>query len=299
MLALYSLDSFSRNSYAVKPWPLSQMLNQETILSIVQSYDGTLWIGTLAGVDRYNGNEFELFRPNFSQEGHIASASIVKIVETNDGEIFVATADAGLLAFDEASNRFIRLDWINDEKLDANRVSTAFSSRDGSIWTGLESGHIVRFIPELQRADSIELDNGKRITGISQSQGGQILAASASGKIFEIHNDLREYHEIEPAKSCLDNFSELDAIASLSDQFLWLGTRDNGLLLLDTENGSCIRPYSTKSTGRPISTADIHEIHVDSQTDSTWVATDQGLYKIGPKLEVSRLGTDNSNLSNY
>jgi len=274
------------------------MLSQKTILSIVHSQDGTLWIGTLAGVDRYNGSEFSKYRPNFTQEGHIKSSSIVEIIETTTGGIFVATPDAGLLIYDEDSDRFLTESWITEAKLPESRMSTAYASKDGSIWVGFESGDVARFSPDSRQVTSIQLDLGERIAGISQTPQGNILAASASGSIFELQDNLADFHQIGVKNSCLDNFSELDEIASIADHLLWLGTRDNGLLLLDMDTGMCTRPHSTLLTGKKISKADIHEIHFDSHSASTWVATDQGLYNIDSRLKVTRFGTDNSNLSN-
>ena len=297
-LLLFSAQVFSQSAHLIKPWPLSQILVQKTILSVVQSKDGTLWIATLAGVDRYNGSEIVKYRPSLPQEGHIQSSSVKEIIETIDGAIFVASPDAGLLAFDEKSNRFLSPDWIKDKKVPTSRISAAFTSTDGNIWIGYESGHVARFSTKLLQVEFTELGDSSRVTGFSQTIDGSVLTATASGRIFDIRDNLQNSTELKVKKSCRMNFSELDEIASIGSNSLWLGTRDHGLLLLDLTTGQCVKPITGVSSGEQITTADIHEIHVDPQSGTTWAATDQGLYEIDKNRHVTRFGTDNSGLSN-
>ena len=297
-LLLFSAQVFSQSAHLIKPWPLSQILVQKTILSVVQSKDGTLWIATLAGVDRYNGSEIVKYRPSLPQEGHIQSSSVKEIIETIDGAIFVASPDAGLLAFDEKSNRFLSPDWIKDKKVPTSRISAAFTSTDGNIWIGYESGHVARFSTKLLQVEFTELGDSSRVTGFSQTIDGSVLTATASGRIFDIRDNLQNSTELKVKKSCRMNFSELDEIPSIGSNSLWLGTRDHGLLLLDLTTGQCVKPITGVSSGEQITTADIHEIHVDPQSGTTWAATDQGLYEIDKNRHVTRFGTDNSGLSN-
>ena len=105
ILAFLSCNAHSQQVYTAQLWPISGKLNQKTILSLLQATDGTLWIATLAGIDRYNGVDLYEYRIHKPQEGHIASSQILGIMESTSGEIYAATTDAGLLLFRESENR--------------------------------------------------------------------------------------------------------------------------------------------------------------------------------------------------
>ena len=98
--------SHSDITYTVKRWPLSQQLSQETIISIKHTDSGSLWIATLAGVDRFDGNSFTRYRPSTPDETFIASSNIFEILETLDRQILVVTKDAGLLIYDPNTDSF-------------------------------------------------------------------------------------------------------------------------------------------------------------------------------------------------
>ena len=107
ILLVHSQPATSSPKYSAGLWPLSQQLTQETILSVLQAHDGTLWIATLAGVIRFDGTRLVTYKPRAETKGSIASSNILELLETSDHRIVVATKDAGLLLFDKNSMKFL------------------------------------------------------------------------------------------------------------------------------------------------------------------------------------------------
>lgn len=297
ILAFLSCKAHSQQVYAAQLWPISEKLNQKTILSVLQATDGALWVATLAGIDRYNGVDLYEYRIHKPQEGHIASSQILEIMESTSGEIYAATTDAGLLLFRERENRFEHV--ILDTGLQSNsgRVTAAYSSSGGELWMGYESGHVVRYTPDSHTVDSIRPGRGQKITGIEEIRDGEMLAASANGEIFRISSDLHAATPIPLQPSCLGKFSELGKITAADGNSLWLATRGNGPLLLDMTTGNCGLPHSDKVTTNQLERAVIHDIHFDSISKSALIGSDQGLYNIDSRLSVTLIATESSRVS--
>ncbi len=266
-------------------------------MSVLHATDGTLWMATLAGVDRYNGISVLEYRTNKPQKEHLPSSSILKILESKFGEIYVATADSGLLCFSEKENRFERID--SGRKLDfpTSRMSAAFSSSTGDIWMGYETGDVIRYSPLTRTIEKVEFNFGQTIVSFSESKDGKVLTASDNGSIFSISRDMKDIRQISINNSCKKKFAAIDEIAMAYSDRLWLGTIGNGPLLLDMALGTCESPESDESKSSQIGRADVHRILFDSISGSTLIASDQGLYEIDSKRNIFLISTNNSNIS--
>ena len=67
-----------------------QGLSQSTVTSIVQDHDGYIWIGTLNGLNRFDGREFKHFYADDSASG-LPSSFIRSLLITEEGELLVGT----------------------------------------------------------------------------------------------------------------------------------------------------------------------------------------------------------------
>ena len=294
ILCLLSSNAHSQPAYTAQLWPISDKLSQQTIYSVLQATDGTLWIATLAGIDRYNGVDFYEYRTHKMQEGHISSSQIFKLMESSSGEIYAATIDSGLLLFRESENRFERVELDSDPNHVVSRLTAAYFSSAGELWMGYENGDVVRYSPASSAVGSIRLSAGHKITGLGETHSGEVLAASASGDIFEISVDLDASRAIPMTQSCLDKFSELGEITAADQGLLWLATRGDGPLLLDMASGTCSSPSYDAGDENELDHAVIHDIHFDSISKSALIASDQGLFIVDSKLNAKLISTEGS-----
>lgn len=66
-------------------------LSNSSVNAIYQDSNGYIWLGTWDGLNRYNGKDFEIFRPSVVTDGGLSSNIIRHIAEDADGSIWVAT----------------------------------------------------------------------------------------------------------------------------------------------------------------------------------------------------------------
>src|SRR5258705_1545265 len=70
----------------------SEGLSSNTVYCSFKDHLSFLWIGTLDGLNRYDGNKFVVYRHSFSDSTSIASNIVFSITEDDSGNIWLATA---------------------------------------------------------------------------------------------------------------------------------------------------------------------------------------------------------------
>lgn len=81
-------------------------LSNSSVTCIYKDSEGYMWFGTWDGLNRYDGTDFEIFRPSL-EENSLSSNVIRQIVEDSHGSLWVAT-ERGVDRFDRRSRTFRR-----------------------------------------------------------------------------------------------------------------------------------------------------------------------------------------------
>lgn len=290
-LALHNEQLHSKPTYTVRPWPLSRQLAQETILSVLQTSSGSLWIATLAGIDRYDGNGFTRYRPNRSENGFIASANIFEILETSSGQILVVTKDAGVLTYEAATDSFVSSSSVPSDFSDKKRISSSFIDEYDNVWLGYENGELTRLSLRTGKLDESVFLEGNAITAITVTTAGKIFSATSKGGIYEIFRNLGSKKFADAGTICAGFNSALDEMTSGTPESLWLGSKNDGVFIVNLQDQSCTQLHHQLKNGSNIDTSDVHHIYLDRNESSTWVATDQGLFYIDKSQNVQHIAT--------
>src|ERR1044072_5944079 len=81
-------DAASRHwQFRITHWTSDQGLTQNTVLSLAQTRDGYLWVGTPGGLARFDGVRFTLFDRSNTPE--LESESIQALAEDADGALWI------------------------------------------------------------------------------------------------------------------------------------------------------------------------------------------------------------------
>jgi signal transduction histidine kinase/DNA-binding response OmpR family regulator/ligand-binding sensor domain-containing protein len=82
-------------------------LSNSSINAIFQDSENLLWIGTWDGLNRYDGSNFKIFRPELNNENSLSNQVILKIDEDESGKIWVLTIH-GLNQYNKKTGIFQR-----------------------------------------------------------------------------------------------------------------------------------------------------------------------------------------------
>ncbi|SCI72056.1 Non-motile and phage-resistance protein [uncultured Clostridium sp.] len=257
-------------------------LSQGSISSIIQDSRGYMWIGTGDGLNKYNGNKFEIYKYS-GKEKSISGNSITDIKEDDEGNIWVGTT-TGLSKInpitDEVTNYLPNEDGCN---ISHYRIRKILISKSGDILIGTNDGLNIydkendNFIRIYSPSDKDNSLSNQEVYSLEEDINGNFWVGTRNG-LNKINNKTKEIKKYfandKDEKSISHNF-----IYSLhADElgYLWIGTYYGGLnkLNLKTED---IEKYMPRFEDG-IAGGYIRDVLRDSRGD-VWIATDYGFAK--------------------
>ena len=184
-----------------------------TANDIVDTNDGVLWIGTYAGLYRYNGREFQWMREFDS----VKNVNCLYVDE--EGRLWIGTNDNGLsMAINENISNVLDM----DDGLPSNSIRSIVRSADGNYYVGtsgalqilnIDGGlTMVKQIPEVVYAHSLAADDA-----------GHVAAVTASGTLF-----LMRDNEVVRQIMCQDK-ETYNCCAFGPNGHLYVGTKEDGV----------------------------------------------------------------------
>ncbi len=114
-------------------WVLENGLPQNSVQALVQTRDGFLWLGTEAGLVRFDGVGFQVFDHN--SKPPLPGDDIRCLLETRDGALWVGTSD-GLERWKNGTSTT----FSTRNGLPGNGILALAEGGDGSLWVQTEQG---------------------------------------------------------------------------------------------------------------------------------------------------------------
>jgi ligand-binding sensor domain-containing protein/signal transduction histidine kinase len=132
-------------SYAVEELTVNEGLAENTVWSIIQDADGFIWIGSFAGISRYDGYDVLTFSSSHSAVSKIASNPAGGFALARDPRFLWVCSEFGFYRFDrltQSSRSFPHLhaDTLNDSTLSNDNVQCLLEDANGTLWIGTEQG---------------------------------------------------------------------------------------------------------------------------------------------------------------
>ncbi|MFZ1705650.1 MAG: histidine kinase [Saprospiraceae bacterium] len=112
-------------------------LSYNLITSMVEDQNGLLWIGTLFGLNRFDGKRFEVFHRNKKDSTTILQNTITDLCVDFNGILWGSTED-GIFRYNAQKNNFQNYPQLDPEVYSRFHVITA--DKSGQIWCGSSSG---------------------------------------------------------------------------------------------------------------------------------------------------------------
>ncbi|MGI2098031.1 EAL domain-containing protein [Shewanella glacialipiscicola] len=196
-----------------------QGLSQSTVTSIVTDNDGYIWIGTLNGLNRFDGKEFKHFYADNSASG-LPSSFIRSLLITEEGDLLVGT-DKGLAIYDRNDESLKFID-VKNEYLNGEIWSLSNNDFTKEILVGTNKGILSLNL----KNKSLSLEHiEKEYFEVKKSVniGDEIFIKSYDGKLYRINSSNNKVQII-------DNVLDIE--------------KENETLYISTENG--LYTYSDK-----------------------------------------------------
>ncbi|SPE55311.1 Histidine kinase [Verrucomicrobia bacterium] len=120
--------------FAVRTWTKENGLPDTSVSVILQTSDGYLWIGTGAGLARFDGLRF--VNLPLPREGTNAPVAVTALCEDNRGGLWIGTQEQGIY---RRKHGQLRRFGVSDGLLDW-AITSLTSDNDGQVWIGTRRG---------------------------------------------------------------------------------------------------------------------------------------------------------------
>jgi ligand-binding sensor domain-containing protein/signal transduction histidine kinase len=294
-------------SYHTQIWRSGEGLPHDTVFSITQTLDGYLWIGTAAGLVRFDGVRFTPF--NRTNTAALLNQTIYSLCPGHDGSLWVGTFNGGLLRLKEG----VWSHFGETNGLPSDAIRSLLEATDGSMWIGTTNGlchfqngkfhhftttsglsqNVVRSICEDRRGNiwiatggGLSRWNGGRIDAIYDVNHGSVdlllraACVDQQGQLWMGGNGLYRLQDGGPA-SVEEELTDNNVTVLYADKRnqLWIGTY-GGLHRLVGD----VMLTETKMAG---ATYDQVNAIFEDREGNIWIGAKDGLHRLTPQRFTS------------
>ena len=119
-------------------WRQPQGLPQNTVVDLLQTRDGYLWVGTKGGVARFDGVRFTVF--DDSDKSQLRENEVWALAEGHDGSVWIATYGGGVSRYHDGKFTLYTV----ADGLASDYATALLGTGGGEMWIGTDRG-ISRF----------------------------------------------------------------------------------------------------------------------------------------------------------
>jgi len=283
---------------------LEDGLSQSSVNAILQDRQGFLWFGTQDGLDRYDGYEIQVFRPELDNPNSLGDRWITQLAQDASGEIWIGTRLGGLNGFDPTTGRFIHYqnDPGNLSSISSNDVLSLLVGADGTIWVGTSlgldefdprSGKFTHFRHYLPNQEDPNSQVAVEVNVIYQDARGELWLGTSDGlEAFDPATQLFHVHPFNPSGKTAPGSEVVTAIAPATDGGLWVGLND-ALTYFDPANAEFTQLLPLGRFAVDPQEARVTAL-LDDGSGTVWVGTDAGLVRLDPRTLKSTLNRHNA-----
>ncbi|MCC5855248.1 MAG: hypothetical protein JJU10_06140 [Idiomarina sp.] len=258
----------------------SQSIPDNVVTSLAEDSVGFLWIGTPAGLVRYDGYRFRLYASHVTDYSTISGNFVRAILPGEEGGLWVASEPGGVSYYDPTTDAFVRLHSTDEIFAEPalGRVTSLALDQDGDLLFGTTNGiYRVAFDPtegviRSQKLITNGLDNPS-VRTLLMTPDGRLWAGTRSG--LYVLADNGEAFE----KAVQGNILEEASIRTLyadEAQRIWIGTESVGAYRYSPQSGEVRAIRSSIEAGRS-STVNAIGQPADNEI---WLARHAGILRI-------------------
>lgn len=212
-------------------------LSQNTVFNMLCDRKGFLWIGTMNGLNRFDGKHFKIFKSQGNTDELLTNNRISHLWQDEKGYIWMRSYDGFFHCFNQEKERFITLPNYNEQK--QNSIATSFEQyRSDIVFVGTSGVGLfmLKYLDAIQDYQSQQLWTGASHTFSQQNNVEKIYTDQQKNLWILAEKGLYQLTESQIESLNFNfaihhpNISFTNAVAETEDH-VWFGTRNNGVLI--------------------------------------------------------------------
>ncbi|MDQ4141870.1 MAG: hypothetical protein M3142_15290, partial [Bacteroidota bacterium] len=259
-----------------------QGLSQNTVWSIHQDKEGFMWFGTEDGLNKYDGYNFTVLKPDPDDPEHTLHHNIISdIHEDRKGRLWVTTLGGGLHLVDKYTGKVTRYGIKPTNTVIWNGLASIYEDQKGLLWISGYGG-VASFNPETKRFTLYPVPPDiVWLTSVTQDAAGQIWV-SGSGGVYRLNRSTGKYTPFV-LDSSLTHQPDCWSLYLDKKGILWAGTNVEGLFYLNTHRSPW---HFTRYNPKDLISKSFrfNSIYEDKQ-ENLWLSGSDGLQRIIKKTD--------------
>jgi len=263
---------------------LEEGLSQSVVNAILQDRKGFLWVGTEDGLNRYDGYQFKVYKPDADNPASLSDRWITALVEDPKGYLWIGTRLGGLNRYDPQTGEFLHYlhNAATPNSISHNHV-TALSPAKSGIWVGTEDGLDFLSYSSLKidhfraTSESANAPSSNWITALAQDPNGNVWIGTQDSGLNFYNKTKKTFTLFKHAEDLFTSITSNRILSILWDRsnHLWVGTA-NGLNYSET-GGQYFSHYTNNPDDKDsLSGNTIYAVYQDL-SNGIWIGTNNGL----------------------
>lgn len=247
------------------------------ISSVCQDEQGFLWLGTSAGLARYDGYRLVFFHPQSGPEPSSEDVGVYPVTLDRSGDIWVGTTGRGLFRFSREAEKFVQYKHEpgTPGSLSDNNVMAVQEDRHGDLWVGTRSGGLNRFDRASGTFARIPLGpNSDVVWEVLADRSGNIWVGTLEAGLFRIDPETgstRNYRFRADDPTSLGSDTVWTVFEDTAGA-IWAGTKSGGLNRYEPEMDGFTRFYGSGDFPRDLASQTITAVAED-RSGRLWLGT--------------------------
>ncbi len=263
---------------------IEQGLSQNSAAAILQDRQGFMWFGTLDGLNKYDGYEFTIYKPNPDDPTSISDKFITALYEDKEGFLWIGTDGRGLNRMDPTTREFFHYysDPADPHTLSSDTITAIYEDKAGALWIGTyfglnkfdrETQTFTRYLPNPNRSGSL---SHEVVSAIQEDAAGTLWVGTFSGlNRFDPKTETFTVDRHDPNKAGSLSSDIISTLYLDRAGTFWIGTREGGLNKFNPDSGNFTAYLHQPSNPSSLSDNTVRCIYEDS-TGNLWVGTQIG-----------------------
>lgn len=286
MLSMLAFTKLGAQSYLFKRLDVRQGLSHNQVNSIFQDNRGFLWLGTMSGLNRFDGNEIRVFRHNHTHPNSLSDNYITHIYELPDKKLWIGTRNGGNI-YDPLSESFQRNtnNYLLSIGLPAGQISKIVKDKDANYWFLYQNlGGIFRFNTKDKKITQLLLKAAQPggissydVADLQQDNNGHIWLVYRNGLLEKLNEHLQVTTTSPPLQTA-GKSSESYSLFIDAENELWIyspmSTNTGGIFHYQPLTDKLLH-YSTQSSPIRLNSNIVTGITQD-ENNLLWIGTDHG-----------------------
>ena len=278
------------------------------VLSVLETNDGNLWIGTELGLDKYNPvtGKYTHYRNNTQNSKSVSSNIVYALHQDESGILWVGT-EAGLDIYDPQKDSFKHYRHISSDSASISKgeIIKLFTDSKNNLWIGSWNGGLNKFVrgkngkPDSFLHYTFDKNNptslsDNRIMSIAEDQKGRLWIGTSDGGLNQLISDYsikkngsiaqpefkRYQHDINDPNSLSNN--DVRTIFIDHKGTLWLGTFGGGLNKFNPDSIKQKNKFTHFRQSEGLANDVVRSI-LEDKDGNLWIGTAHGLSKYNPE----------------